>query len=164
MTSTTDERPRMRPARFAAQVTPPTPRPVVVPGPGGGDDQPETGAPPELRRGPRKCMFRLPMGEAAFFRSSSSGSMRKLLIEWVARYGSDVPSAPDVFNQHRAALGLPPVPPAARRDEGELVAVQLSFQSAEVDAIDRLAVERHLTRSAFLTEVVRLAKTAAIAG
>ena len=107
-------------------------------------------------------MFRLPMEEAEFFRASSSGSMRKLLIEWVARYGNDVPSAPDVFNEHRAALGLPAVPHAARRDEGELVAVQLSLQSVEVDAIDRLAGERHLTRSAFLTEVVRIAKAAAV--
>lgn len=159
MTTTTDERPPMRPARFAAQVAPRSPRAVLVPGAEG--NQPAGAVPSAPRRGPRKCMFRLPMEEAEFFRARSSGSMRKLLIEWVARYGSDVPPASDMFNEHRAALGLPPVAPAARRDEGELVALQLSLQSAEVDAIDGLARERHVTRSAFLTEVVRLAKTVA---
>jgi hypothetical protein len=103
-------------------------------------------------------MFRLPVDEARFFREQSDESMRKLLIEWVARFGEQVPPASDRFNQHRAALGLPPVAPPARRDEGELVPVQLSLQPLEVEAFDRLAADRHLTRSAFLTEVVRLAK------
>jgi hypothetical protein len=152
----------MRPARFAANVAPPPPGPVLVSDPVGNpaDARPAEDGVAPARRGPRKCMFRLPVEEAAFFRQHSTASMRKLLIEWVARFGAHVPGAADRFNEHRAALGLPPVPPAARRDEGELVSVQLSLQPAEVEAIDRLAAERHLTRSAFLTEVVRAARTA----
>jgi Ribbon-helix-helix protein, copG family len=148
----------MRPARFAAKVPPP---PTALPPPNPVEPDPQT-AKAAGRRGPRKCMFRLPTADAAYLRAQSVGSMRKLLIEWVAQYGQSVPVASNRFNEHRATLGLPPVQPPARRDEGELAPVQLSLQPAEVEAIDRLAAERNLTRSAFLTEVVRAAQSPAL--
>jgi hypothetical protein len=139
MTTATDDAPRMRPARFAPKIS----------------------APPEAvvgRGGLRKCMFRLPADDARYFRDHSAESMRKQLIEWVACHGPYVPPVADRFNEHRAVLGLPPVAPPARRDQGPLEPIQLSLQLGEIEVIDRLAEERHLSRSAFLTEVVRLAR------
>ena len=82
-------------------------------------------------------------------------SQRSVLLELCAQHDKSVPEGPSTG---RAALGLEPGRPPARSGE-RTVAVKVSMKEDERDVLDERATARNLSRSAYVSELIRAARS-----